>query len=357
MFIPRRYRLFQLVVLLAGVLLLFINLVPPEKPVMQDQPDLLPFRINVREIQGEIVWPIPDVTVGLPISHIQDLGKDKPSVLLVIIVSSAPVRWERRDAIRQTWWKYCSVKEVACHFFTDGQVVNKKIQKILLNETYRYGDIEFQPLLGGIEFGLRFLYHAKWAAASYDFQYFLRTDDDYFLCLKKLLNELPWRPNQNLCWGHFHCEVNMTWVDESWMMFSRDIIDKFLNQDARTMLCHPHADQQIAMWLNNISSRLFFHDVRLNHVGEFDWQARNVCVTHMGVHRAFASRMLRLSKTSEDGAKTVPPISNFSLYCGYDTFDYKKLGKSYRYEPKPCVENAIWVKHHRLWIGEEGRVN
>lgn len=111
MFISRRYRLFQLVVLLAGVLLLFINLVPPEKPVMQDQPDLLPFRINVREIQGEIVWPIPDVTVGLPISHIQDLGEDKPSVLLVIIVSSAPVRWERRDAIRQTWWKYCRISD------------------------------------------------------------------------------------------------------------------------------------------------------------------------------------------------------------------------------------------------------
>ena len=232
-----------------------------------------------------------------------------------------------------------------------------KIQKNLLNETSRYGDIEFQPLLGGIEFGIRFLYHTKWAAANYDFQYFLRTDDDYFVCLKKLLNELPWRPKHNLCWGNFHCAVKMTWIDESWMMFSRDIIDKFLNQDARTMLCHPHADQQIGMWLNNISGRLLFHDVRLNHVREFDWRARNVCATYMGVHQAFASRMLQLAKTSEDGAKTVPPISKFSSYCKYDTFDYRKLGGRYFYEPKPCVENTIWVKNHRLWLGEEGRVN
>ena len=235
--------------------------------------------------------------------------------------------------------------------------MNKTIQENLLNETSRYGDIEFQPLLGGIEFGMRFLYHAKWAAANYDFQYFLRTDDDYFVCLKKLLNELPWRPKQNLCWGNFHCEVQMTWIDESWMLFSSDIIDKFLNQDARTMLCHPHAGQQIGIWLNNISGRLFFHDVRLNHVRAFDWQARNVCVTYMGVHRAFASRMLQLAKTSEDGAKTVPPISKFSSYCEYDTFDHRRLHDPYFYEPKPCVENSIGVKSHRMWLGEEGRIN
>ena len=35
--------------------------------------------------------------------------------------------------------------------------------------------------------------------------------------------------------------------------------------------------------------------------------------------------MLQLAKTSEDGAKTVPPISKFSSYCEYDTFDYRKL--------------------------------
>ena len=123
--ISRRYKLFQLVVLLIGVLLLFINLNPSVEPVMPDPPDppdLLPFRINVREIQGKIVWPISKVTVGLPISQIQDLGEKKLRVLLVIIVSTAPLRWERRNAIRQTWWKYCSVKEVSSVSHGSGQI-------------------------------------------------------------------------------------------------------------------------------------------------------------------------------------------------------------------------------------------
>ena len=219
--------------------------------------------------------------------------------------------------------------------------------------------MEFQPLLGGVEFGLRFLYHIKWASANYDFQYFLRTDDDYFVCVKKLLNELPRRPKENLIWGNFHCEANTSWIDESWMVFSRDVIGKFLNQDARTMLCHPHADQQIAMWLNNIPDRLYFHDVRLNHVvpDSFDWQTKSVCDAYLGIHRAFAKRMLQLGRSSGDGSKVVPPVAKYTTHCEYNTFDYKKLHKRYFYEPKPCVENVLWVKSHHVWIGEEGRVN
>ena len=38
----------------------------------------------------------------------KDLGKDKKAVLLLIIVSTAPARFERRQAIRETWWKHCS---------------------------------------------------------------------------------------------------------------------------------------------------------------------------------------------------------------------------------------------------------
>ena len=38
----------------------------------------------------------------------KDLGKNKRVVLLLIIVSTAPARFERRQAIRETWWKHCS---------------------------------------------------------------------------------------------------------------------------------------------------------------------------------------------------------------------------------------------------------
>lgn len=116
--------------------MLLLNLKHPVEPVIPDQPDMLPFRINVREIQGEMVWPIPEVTVGLPISHIRDLGENKARVLLVTIVSTAPVRWERRDAIRQTWWKYCNAtKEVSAAFHGSLKFNLSALKKILRNSS------------------------------------------------------------------------------------------------------------------------------------------------------------------------------------------------------------------------------
>ncbi|CAH3182730.1 unnamed protein product, partial [Porites evermanni] len=38
----------------------------------------------------------------------KDLGRNKRVVLLLIIVTTAPARFERRQAIRETWWKHCS---------------------------------------------------------------------------------------------------------------------------------------------------------------------------------------------------------------------------------------------------------
>ena len=38
----------------------------------------------------------------------KDLRRNKRAVLLLIIVTTAPARFERRQAIRETWWKHCS---------------------------------------------------------------------------------------------------------------------------------------------------------------------------------------------------------------------------------------------------------
>ena len=40
--------------------------------------------------------------------NFKDLGRNKRAVLLLIIVSTAPARFKRRQLIRKTWWKHCS---------------------------------------------------------------------------------------------------------------------------------------------------------------------------------------------------------------------------------------------------------
>ena len=46
------------------------------------------------------------------LSDLQEVN-NKVSVLLLVIVSTAPSRYERREAIRATWWKNCDGTEVS----------------------------------------------------------------------------------------------------------------------------------------------------------------------------------------------------------------------------------------------------
>ena len=108
----RKYQLLQFVVISIAAMILLLIFHNTAEPNILYQPDMLPYRLELREIQGELVWPIHDVSVGLPISHIRDLAENKSRVLLVIVVSTAPLRRERREAIRQTWWKHCKAEKV-----------------------------------------------------------------------------------------------------------------------------------------------------------------------------------------------------------------------------------------------------
>ncbi|CAH3042260.1 unnamed protein product [Porites lobata] len=42
-------------------------------------------------------------------------------------------------------------------------------------------------------------------------------------------------------------------------------IRKFRAQNEDSMMCHPHADQQAMLWLNNILNKTHFYDTRLLH--------------------------------------------------------------------------------------------
>ena len=242
---------------------------------------------------------------------------------------------------------------------TDGLITDRIQRNLKLNEKDKYKDIKLQLLKGGRgQFGFRFLNQIKWAAAKFNFQYLLRIDDDYFLCSKRLLSELPLRPKQNLVWGFFHCEAGITWLDEAFMIFSEDIIQKFLAQNESSMLCHPHADQQVMLWLSNILHKTYFHDTRLHHQPPASFVARfsnisNVCDSHLGAHGAYGKTMYYLGLRANDSAKEVSTIPDFARFCKNKKFDHRVFNSKWRYEPKPCKNNPTWNLGNEMWLGKE----
>lgn len=294
----------------------------------------------------------------LPVMDFKEL-ESKRKLLLLIIVSTAPRRFKRRQAIRDTWWKHCIGSQVKCVFVTDGFIEDSAERDFVVQERSHYNDMELQPLQGGREFGLRFLNQIKWAMAKFDFQYILRIDDDYFLCLKTLLSEIQVRPKENLVWGNFHCEANVAWVDESFMIFTQDIIVKFLSQNESTMLCHPHAGQQIGLWLNDIPTKLFKHDSRLYHgkpasfSSKFD-NIKNVCDSYLGVHGTYEEKMRYFGQNSNDKNRSkAHRLPDFSTFCKTTTFDYRVIHPPFYYEPKLCKDNPRWVLERGMYVGRQ----
>ncbi len=120
----------------------------------------------------------------------------KRKLLLFVGIHSAPSRLDRRNAIRETWMKECQTNpDAVCRFITDGQDPKGQplegVERIKLeNESRVYGDILFAEAPGGVNFAVKYLWMLQWANKTYDFQYFLRLDDDYFVCFHKLMLEL-----------------------------------------------------------------------------------------------------------------------------------------------------------------------
>lgn len=241
-------------------------------------------------------------------------------------------------------------------FVTDGIIKNASQRVLVIQERNQYKDLVFLPVAGGLVFGQRFLNQIKWAKAKFDFQYLLKIDDDYFLCLKRLLSELPMRPKYNLVWANFHCDSGITWADEAFVIFSRDIIHKFLAQDKNKTLCHPFGDQTYHLWLNNMSKR-YFHDSRLHHHPPASFlplfkNTTNVCDSYIGIHGTYERKMREFDLNANDGAKDLDPLTvpHFSKFCVTMRFDHRVFSAQYNYEPKPCIENPTWIKSTGMYI-------
>jgi len=141
----------------------------------------------------------------------------KKELLLFVGIHSAPSRTDRRNAIRETWMMECQCNvHAVCMFFTDGQdEKGKKIEgdekSSLENEVRVYKDILLADVPGGFNFAVKYLWMLQWADRNYKFRYFLRLDDDYFICFRKLMLELEFfRPKEKFQWGWLHCSFKGT---------------------------------------------------------------------------------------------------------------------------------------------------
>ena len=142
------------------------------------------------------------------------------------------------------------------------------------------------------------------------------------------------------------------------MIFTRDIIQTFLAQNESSMLCHPHADQQIGLWLNKITRKIFFHDKRLYHHPPASFSPKfqnitNVCDSYLGIHGTYVDKMRYFGRNANDSAKNAHPVPKFSSFCPTTKFDYRFMDRRFRFKPKLCKDNPTWNVERTMFVGRE----
>jgi len=241
---------------------------------------------------------------------------------------------------------------------TDHVNVTSPYYSPLLEESNRYGDMRFQELSGGFEFGMRYLNHVVFSFLNYKFDYMMRMDDDYFFCMERFLHELPVPMVPRFHWGWTHCIHQIVRPEESVLLFSRDLLQYFLMQDKDQLKCHPLADQMIGVWTKELQmNNLFRHDTRLHHDPVVSQAPAlrtqpNLCHKYIGIHGCYADDMRLLWQHRGGDIKYNGNLISNSKICIKTGFNWKLFISKWRFEPKPCIKKTQWdTKAHTVING------
>ena len=277
-------------------------------------------------------------------------GTRRVQVDLFMALVTAPSRSDRRIAIRQTWLSTLpKYPGIAMRFFTDGKELDNDTKSALLKEKEKFGDLELLPVKNGYWFSHRYLWALFWAFERYDFQFFLRTDDDYFICLNNFNNDLQFRKQEKLLyWGNLGCDPKMVAMDEGFLIVSKDIAQELIKRN-ESLYCHPMGGQMIAMWINLLEKEhynvtYFADNSRLIHYRAYlkaDKKTANLCSDVIGIHESYPQQMKEYWNLTKDTwfnmSFTKVIRKPYNEYCGQPKgWDWRVLNAFWRHEPKPC---------------------
>ncbi|XP_032236458.1 hydroxyproline O-galactosyltransferase GALT4 [Nematostella vectensis] len=291
----------------------------------------------------------------------------KPLDLFIAIVS-APSRGVRRTAIRETWLSTIPYYPgIEARFFTDSIGLEDGIKANLTRERDQYGDLEFSPVTAGILMAHRLLWAMFWAYGRYDFKFFLRTDDDYFVCLNHLHFDIQKRKHEEfLYWGWLHCNQGVVRIDEGFLIVDNEFVRELISRNT-SLVCHPYGDIAVRIWVDQFQQdrmkiSFFADNPRLVHqrsgLGDHDLSA-DLCSKFMGIHQAYPSYMRAywdLVKASWRNV-TFPEVARqpYEVYCRWWQYDWRNMFPPYRHEPRPCWgPNSGWPELSKIKM-HEGR--
>ncbi len=203
---------------------------------------------------------------------------------------------------------------------------------------------------------MRLIWILKWVTANYKFDFFLRIDDDHFLCLDRLVAELPHRPTASLYWGFIHCRPKIVRVDEGWMILTQDLVEEALSKLNSTLPCHPYGDQAVAKWMIDSKYNVtYFYDndrvvnrATAYHVKQY--LSSDICRKYLSLHGSYPKVMRRYwdatkNKTKHTRQYEILDMPRYEDKCEHSNkvFDTSVFYYEFNFDMRPCKDQPRWV--------------
>ena len=122
----------------------------------------------------------------------------KRKIIVFIAIFSHLRRLSRRKVIRKTWMFECKADPKSqCNFIMDTldhfckPVANSSLDILRYESAKHDNDIIFLGTFGGNNMGYRIAKTMQYVMDRFKIDFFLRLDDDHFLCYDRLIKELP----------------------------------------------------------------------------------------------------------------------------------------------------------------------
>ena len=195
------------------------------------------------------------------------------TTFLLIMVPILPSSFRSRDMIRSTWYKGRTDSEDTMLRFALGiKGIDANVTEQLVVENNTYHDLLFFDNLKENKSVLtnKTLMLMQWAYSNVNFTYFLKCDDDTYVFVHRMLNELKKRPTtKRLYYGVIDSKGRPKKVNDSnmWSDYGWDIADTYLPyalgggyilssdlvslivEDRQYLRWHPNEDTAVGSWL------------------------------------------------------------------------------------------------------------
>lgn len=245
------------------------------------------------------------------------LGCPSRPLHLAVLVLSAPKGLIRRNAIRGTWLYDFKVSEVSvsAKFLVGTHQLSSHLLNNLTQEESTFNDV---LLLKGLKdsynnLSAKVLLGLQWAYRNVPFDFLLKTDDDSYVRIKKLVAMLRKMDcDQRLYWGYFmglaFPEPSGKWAERNWFMcphylpyamgggyvLSRKVVGMLMHAPQRLKL-YSNEDVTTASWLAPFHLHRK-HDLRFDVESLSRGCNNNFIITHKERIRTFYQKYTGLLK-------------------------------------------------------------